>query len=144
MVFMVQTIKLSRKVEKSHLWRTDEPTDWQKVEKVSSILEDQKPQYKGKTTKWPKERAWMAQLGPKFWPPVIALKILRVHFFGTPFIEEKLQIPQQRKTKLPTKKKTNLPKLSKIKPCTAQYCPRLTQYHHVTTRAALGKPSKTT
>ena len=29
---------------------------------------------------WPK----VAQSGPKFRPPIIALKILKVHFFGTP------------------------------------------------------------
>ena len=36
--------------------------------------------------KWPRpsERTWMAQSGPKFWPPFIALKILKTHFLGHP------------------------------------------------------------
>ena len=39
--------------------------------------------------KWPRpsERTWMAQSGPKFRPPVIALKILKVHFLVVEFHE---------------------------------------------------------
>ena len=38
--------------------------------------------------KWPRplESTWMAQSDPKFWSPIIALKILRIHFLDTLYI----------------------------------------------------------
>ena len=50
---------------------------------VHKILQGVPKKWARSDPKWPRpsERTWMAQSGPKFRPPIIALKILKVHFF---------------------------------------------------------------